>query len=92
MDEKQFIFNIAIGISSTLLGWWMKVMWESLKELQKDDKELASKVSSIEILVAGNYVKREDLTDLRKEIKNNFDYISSSLNTLLIKVENKADK
>lgn len=54
------MFNIAVALSGFLGGWWVKTIWESLKDLQNADKELASKVSQIEVIVAGQYVKRDE--------------------------------
>jgi hypothetical protein len=92
MDGSQQLFNIAVAIAGALSGWWMKVMWESLKDLQDMDKDLSEKLSSIEVLVAGNYVKREDLSDLRKEMKDGFSQLNTSLTNMLDKIEKKADK
>ena len=82
---SQEIFNIAIGLISTLGGWWLKVMWESLKELQAADKDLVEKVSRIEILVAGNYVKREEFDRVVERLFVKLDSIE-------IKIDAKADK
>ena len=32
MNEQQF-FNVAVAIIGAFGGWWMRVMWQSLKEL-----------------------------------------------------------
>ncbi len=45
---SQEIYNIVLGLAGTLGGWWLKVMWDSLKELQAADKDLVEKVSRIE--------------------------------------------
>jgi len=82
---SQEIFNIAIGIISTLGGWWLKVMWDSLKELQSADKDLTEKVSRIEILVAGNYVKRE-------EFERALERLFVKLDSIELKIDAKADK
>jgi hypothetical protein len=92
MDGGQQLFNIVVAIAGTLCGWWMKVMWEGLKDLQAADKALADKVASIEVLVAGNYVKREDLTELRKEMREGFAQVTATLNTTFERIEKKADK
>ena len=47
--DHQMMFNIGIGIISSMLGWWLNNVWTSLKELQAADRELAEKVASIEI-------------------------------------------
>jgi hypothetical protein len=82
---SQEIFNIAIGIISTLGGWWLKVMWDSLKELQAADKDLVEKVSRIEVLVAGNYVRRE-------EFDRAVERLFVKLDSIELKIDAKADK
>jgi CHASE3 domain sensor protein len=81
----QELFNIVVGIAGALGGWWLKVMWETLKDLQKADKELAAKVSEIEVLVAGNYVKRDSFDSAVERIFQKLDHIEE-------KIDKKADK
>jgi len=75
----QDMFNIAVALSGFLGGWWVKTIWESLKDLQKVDKDLAEKVSGIEILVAGQYVKRDELKELGDAIFRKLDKIEDKL-------------
>ena len=58
--DAQLIFNLVIGVVGTLGGWWLKVVWDALKDLQEADKALVEKVASIEVLVAGRYTTREE--------------------------------
>lgn len=81
----QTFFNIAVTITGFLGGWWLKVLWDAVKDLQTADKELAEKVSSIEILVAGQYVKRNDFDRVANAIFAKLDKIMDKLDT-------KADK
>lgn len=83
MDQQ--IFNIAVALVGALGGWWMNTMWQSLKDLQKADRELADKVAAIEILVAGEYVKRESFDRAVDRIFEKLDNIDAKLN-------GKADK
>lgn len=76
----QSIFNIVIGIAGTLGGWWMKAMWEAVKDLKTADQELANQVSDLKVLVAGNYVRREM-----------FDRLSDAIFVKLDRIENKLD-
>ena len=55
MDNQQ-LFNIVFAIAGAFGGWWMKAMWESVKGLEKADKELSSQVSDLKVLVAGGYL------------------------------------
>lgn len=58
--DAQLLFNILLSVAGFLGGWWLKVIWDSLKDLQTADKALAEKVASIEVLVAGGYTTREE--------------------------------
>lgn len=82
---SQEIFNIAVAIAGALGGWWLKVMWETLKDLQIADRQLVDKVSKIEILVAGNYVTKEDFDRTITRLFEKLDHIES-------KIDSKADK
>lgn len=83
MDQQ--LFNIAVALVGALGGWWMNTMWQSLKDLQKADKELADKVAAIEILVAGEYVKRDSFDRAVDRIFEKLDHIED-------KIDGKADK
>ena len=78
MDQN--VFNIAIGIAGALGGWWMKAMWEAVKDLKTADERLANQVSDLKVLVAGDYVRREM-----------FDRLSDAIFTKLDRIENKLD-
>lgn len=82
---SQEIFNIAVGIAGALMGWWLKVMWDSLKELTMQDQRLAEKVGKIEVLVAGAYVTREEFDRAIVRLFDKLDHIEN-------KLDNKADK
>lgn len=63
----------------------MKVIHESVRDLQADDRKLADKVGSIEVLVAGNYVKRDEMEKALSAIFAKLEKISD-------KLDGKADK
>ena len=81
----QELFNIVVGVAGALGGWWLKVMWETLKDLQTADKELMDKVSKIEVLVAGAYVKRDEFDRALNRLFEKLDHIE-------MKIDKKADK
>ena len=79
--DPQTIINAAIALVGFLGGWILKVVWEGVKELQSADKILAEKVNTIEILIAGTYIS-----------KNDFDKIAAAIFAKLDKIEDKLDK
>ena len=85
MDTAQSLFNIAVGVAGAIGGWWMKAIWEALRDLQSADQALAGKVSSIEVLVAGTYVTRDELSRTIVAVMNKLDRIEDKLDL-------KADK
>lgn len=58
--DFQILFNIALGAFSGLGGWLLNNLHQSMRELAKADAELVRKVNSIEVLVAGQYVTRNE--------------------------------
>lgn len=83
--DAQTIINIAIGLIGTLGGWVLNSLKGSIEALQKADASLASKVQEIEVLVAGHYVKRDDLDKLSHALFTKLDRIE-------VKIDGKADK
>ena len=74
----QTIVNWLLGGFGALIGFLLNAVWQAVKDLQKTDKELATKVAEIEVLVAGAYVKKDEFT--------------SSINTLFAKLDRIEDK
>lgn len=83
--EPQAAFNVVVSIAGFLGGWWVKVIWEALKDLQHADKELVEKVASIEVLVAGRYISRDEFNSVVNRL---FEKLDSIQNT----VAGKADR
>lgn len=83
--DLQIAFNIAIALVAGLGGWVLKWIGESLKNLRDTNTTLADKVQLIEVLMVGNYARREDLDKLANAIFTKLDRIES-------KLDNKQDK
>lgn len=85
MEGYQAAFNIAFTVAGGLGGFILKSIWDSLKDLRIADAELVTKVNSMEVLVAGNYIKREEFERLAEAIFAKLDRIEG-------KVDKKADR
>lgn len=83
--DMQTSFNLAVGLVAFLGGWVLNSLRENIQNLQKSDSELATKVQGIELLVAGSYVKRDDLDKLTVALFAKLDKIDA-------KLDGKADK
>lgn len=60
MVDFQTAFNILLGAFSGLAGWLLNNLYQSMRDLTKVDADLSTKVQAIEVLVAGNYIKRAE--------------------------------
>lgn len=78
MDNQQ-LFNMVFAVAGALGGWWMKAIWESVKDLNKADQELSSQVSDLKVLVAGGYVRTEQFDSMSKAIFTKLDRIEDKL-------------
>lgn len=83
--DMQTSFNLAVAIGGFLGGWVLNSLKDSIQGLQTSDKALADKVQHIELLVAGQYVKREDLDKMMTALFAKLDKIEA-------KLDGKADK
>lgn len=87
MDQltTQWILNGAMGLLAMLFGYLLKGIKDTLQDLQRRDIVLADKVQAIEVLVAGDYVKRTELV-------SHLDKLAQTLERIEDKLDRKADK
>lgn len=76
--DSQDIFNAAITLSGAFGGWILKTIWDAIKDLKTEVRELNREVNQ-------DFVRREDFKDSIGEIKD-------MLNKIFDKLDNKADK
>lgn len=79
MPDYQILFNLVVGILGALGGWVLNTMWSALKDLQKADTKLAEKVGAIEVLVAGQYITREEFATSMHAVFSKLDKIQDTL-------------
>ena len=81
----QSLINWIIASAGALIGFVLKSIWDAVKDLQLSDKELADKVSRIEVLVAGEYVKKDEFNSIMIRLFEKLDHIEE-------KIDKKADR
>lgn len=62
-----------------ILGFMLRVLWQSVKDLRTEDRLLADKVNNIEVLVAGQYIKRDEFQQFSEAIFKKLDKIEDKL-------------
>ena len=83
--DIQTILNWTFGICGLLVGWVLNNLRDALRDLQTADSSLTDKVQAIEVLVAGEYVKRSELQTLSEALFKKLDRIE-------IKIDGKMDR
>lgn len=78
MADTPYLFEGLLAVVNILLGFVLATVWQEVKILQKADTALADKVASIEVLVAGQYIKR--------------DYFEAKMEALFHKLDSMDDK
>lgn len=81
----QTIINWLLAGFGALIGFLLNAVWQAVKDLQAADKSLVEKVSQIEVLVAGAYVRKDEFQDNIKALFAKLDKIED-------KIDRKADK
>ena len=77
----QIIINWLLSGFGALLGFLLNAVWQAVKELQEGDKELAAKISEIEVLVAGDYVKKGEFSSVVTALFKKLDRIEDKIDT-----------
>lgn len=86
--ETPFVFESLLAIVNILLGFVLATLWQEVKSLQKADIALADKVASIEVLVAGQYVKRDHFEAKLEALFHKLDHMESKFDIKIDKVIN----
>lgn len=77
MLEPSFL-SMALSCVSAVMGWFLRELWVMVKEMKKD-------IGDLEVHVSANFVRRDELKDLKNEIINHLLRIED-------KLDNKVDK
>jgi hypothetical protein len=75
---SQDLVNLVIGVAGAAMGWMLKVVWDSIRLLQDDVKELERAMHT-------KYVSKDDY---RADIQD----IKSMVKAIFDRLERKADK
>lgn len=76
--DHQTIVNVGGGVILAGIGWWARVIWESVQRLKED-------LHKIEVDLPKSYVTKDDFTKTMRHIEDMFQRIYD-------KLDGKADK
>ena len=84
--DSQAMFNIATGVAGALGGWVLRVLWDAVRDLERQDRALADRVGAIDVLIAGQYVKRDYFEMQMVKLFEKLDRIDAKLDSKVDKV------
>ncbi len=76
--DWQLLFNLIGTAVMATIGWFARQLWDSVQDLKED-------IKNIEVDLPTNYVRRVD-------IESQFNKLEASLQRILDKLDQKADK
>lgn len=92
----QAVFNWAVALAGFMGGWILKVIWDSIKDLQKSLAEMDVKMhrdfvqrSDFKDAMAGMH---DEMLELKVDMKDGFKEVKEMLTMLNGRIESKADK
>ena len=83
--DWQNLINMAGGAALTVVGWFARQLWDSVKELKSDIGELRLHVSDV-------YVKKSEMETLEAQMDKRFDRVEQMIVKLYDKIDQKVDK
>lgn len=85
----QAFFNWIIGTFGVVIGWVLKIIWDSLRDLRIDLKSMDTKMHQ-------DFVRRDDFRDAmsehKKDMQDGFREVKELIGALFKRMENKVDK
>ncbi len=84
MDLLTF-FNLAVMIISALGGWFLRILFGRMTDLENADKALAREVNELRVALPTSYVSKADAEKRDDAIFNLLRRLEDRLNELVIK-------
>lgn len=78
------LFQILVGLCGALAGWILRVIWQDIKELHAQDRRASDRMGKLEILVAGEYVKRTELEKWMKDVSHDLRRIYDKIDRVIV--------
>lgn len=79
MADYQILFNAAFGLILLIIGWGMRVLFETIRDLRDKDQTIYDKVSNLAVTIPQNYVHKNDFKQLSDRLFDKLDRIESKL-------------
>lgn len=72
MQEYQGVINLIGGSAIAVAGWFARQIWDAMKELRRD-------LHKIEVALPRDYVRKDDLGEIKAMIQKIFDKLDGKV-------------
>jgi len=87
--DWQTIINFALGSFTALIGWFAREIWDAIKELRKEIRDLDQKMHN-------DFVRRDDFKDSmaehKRDMQRGFDEVKELIGAVFKRLEQKQDR
>lgn len=73
---SQDLYNIVVGVTGAAIGWLLKVVWDSVRALQEDMKEIERELHT-HYITKDDY--RQDIMEVKDILKQIFDKLDKKV-------------
>ena len=84
MDQN--LINWLVAATGCLFGWLMKMLWDAVKDLRKDIRQIERDLPDI-------YVRKDDwrtsIHDLKDDMQRGFDKLDATIQTIFKRIDLK---
>ena len=83
---EQNVINWLVAATGGLFGWLMKMLWDAVKELKKDIRQIERDLPDL-------YVRKDDwrtsIHDLKDDMQRGFDKLDATIQTIFKRIDLK---
>lgn len=79
--DAQMVINSLIMLVAFFGGWFVRVLWSKLGDLEREHKGTNQRLNGVEILVAGQYIRRDEFETKINALFNKLDKIEDKIDS-----------
>lgn len=76
---NQDLINMVLGTAAAVVGWIMRIIWQSMRDLQTADQELAKNLADLREHLPRTYVTKDEFVRALERIEAKLDLIFKEL-------------
>ena len=91
-EVLKVLISLAVAIGGPALTWWLARERAERQEIKAATASIGNALTALKLDLAQRYALKEDVKDSRQEVLDAVNKLSTKLDRLYDKLDNKADK